>query len=249
MNTSLSMRHLAVGIAAAVLAAVAISPAQASNDTVPGSDAILSSVTSLNAQSSLESVRPSPVPGLLEVRADGQILYFTEDGEYLVAGDIYRVSDRSNVTETSRSRVRAEQLAGSDAATHIRYGDASAKHTIYVFTDTSCGYCQRFHQEVPALNAAGIAVEYIAWPRGGARSPEMAAMTSAWCSNDRVAGYDTIIAGKTLSTSTCDSPIMAHVALGNRLGVQGTPAIYSQAGQQLGGYVTAQRIIDALNAP
>ncbi|MCD9046909.1 DsbC family protein [Luteimonas sp. MHLX1A] len=244
-----SPTRIAVHLGFGALALATSAAAFASDGAVPGSEAILGSVTSLNAQSSLEAVRPSPVPGLMEVRADGQILYFTEDGQYLVAGDIYRVSDRSNVTETSRARVRAELLATSDASTHIRFGDAEAKHTVYVFTDTDCGYCQRFHSEVPALNAAGIAVEYIAWPRGGARSPAMPKMTSAWCATDRAESYAAVIEGKAISTKSCDSPIMAHVELGNRLGVQGTPAIYSQDGQQLGGYVPAARIINALKAP
>lgn len=241
---------LATAITASALFFTGAATAEDTTETaVPASAAITNSVNSLNARSSLESVRTSPVPGLMEVRADGQILYFTEDGQYLVAGDIYRVSDRSNVTETSRARIRSELLAGSDSKTHIRFGPDDAKDTVYVFTDTSCAYCQRFHDEVPALNAAGIAVEYVAWPRGGSRSPAYDAMTSAWCAPDKAKAYGEVLAGKSVSTNACSSPIMVHHELGTRLGVQGTPAIYTQNGHQLGGYVEAQRIIEALSAP
>jgi len=210
-------------------------------------DPIRSSVESLNARSSLEAVRDAPVPGLKEVRADGQILYFTADGEYLVVGDIYRVEDRMNLTEFARGRIRADVLATSDRDTHIRYGDADADQVVYVFTDTSCSFCQRWHAEVAELNAAGVTVEYLAWPRGGARSQNLAQMEAAWCDEDRAGAYDALIAGRPTSSAECDSPVLDHYALGEKLGVQGTPAIYSADGRQLGGYLPARAILQALS--
>lgn len=218
----------------------------------PNADPIRTSVESLNARSSLESVRDTPVAGLKEVRADGQVLYFTADGEYLLVGDIYRVSDRTNITEASRSRVRAEALAKSDRARHIRFGAKDAKDTVYVFTDTSCVYCQRFHKEVAELNAAGIAIEYLAWPRGGTQPSEvLTAMTGVWCSADPARSYAALIAGGAAPRATpgCTSPVKEHYALGEQLGVRGTPAIFTTDGRQLGGYVPAKTILQALEAP
>lgn len=229
-----------------LLAAAAIVAGTAAAQS-PADDPIRSSVESLNARSSLESVRDAPVPGLKEVRADGQILYFTEDGEYLVVGDIYRISDRMNVTEQARGRIRVDLLASSDRDTHIRYGDADAEHVVYVFTDTSCSYCQRWHSQVAELNAAGVTVEYLGWPRGGERSPVLADMEAAWCADDRASAYDALIAGSPTATQSCNSPVLEHFALGEKLGVQGTPAIYAADGRQLGGYLPANAILEALS--
>lgn len=226
------------------LLAVGLSPSVSLAGATP--DPIRSSVESLNARSSLEAVRDSAVPGLKEVRADGQILYFSTDGEYLIVGDIYRVADRTNVTELARARIRADLLATSDPATHITYGDPEAKDVVYVFTDSSCGFCQRWHSHVEALVDAGVRVEYLAWPRGGSRSPVFGEMEAAWCAADRGKAYDDLIAGTPSATGSCDSPVLAHYALGEQVGVQGTPAIFASDGRQLGGYTSAQAILEAL---
>lgn len=228
------------------LAATVVLLASASSVTHANPDPIRESVESLNARSSLESVRESPVAGLKEVRADGQVLYFTADGEYMLVGDIYRVKDRVNVTEQARSRVRAELLASSDPKTHITYGSPKAKDVVYVFTDSSCPYCQRWHDHIDELNKAGVRVEYLAWPRGGMRSPAMAEMEAAWCAKDRAKAYDDLVAGTPSATKRCTSPVMSHYALGEKLGVQGTPAVYTADGRQIGGYTSVEAILDAL---
>lgn len=231
---------------AAAAAVLALGLTATAGHASPNPDPIRTSVESLNARSSLESVRASGVPGLKEVRADGQILYFSEDGEYLVVGDIYRVSDRSNITELARAGIRAEILATSDPKTHIAYGDPDAKDVVYVFTDSSCPYCQRWHEHVDTLNKAGVRVEYLAWPRGGQRSPALKEMEAVWCSKDRAKAYDDLIAGTPSATDTCSSPVLAHYALGEQVGVQGTPAVFTADGRQVGGYTSAQAILDAL---
>lgn len=230
-------------------AAAAVTPllASAQSSSSDAGEAIRASVASLNARSTVESVRTTPVPGLLEVRADGQILYFTEDGQHMFVGDLYRVADRTNVTELARATARAALLQESDPATHIVYGPKDSTKVVYVFTDSSCGYCQKWHEQVPALNEAGVRVEYLAWPRGGERSPVLDQMRSVWCAKDRNTAYDGIVAGKAAAQATCDDPVLAHYRLGEELGIQGTPAIYTADGRQLGGYVNARVILKALS--
>jgi Protein-disulfide isomerase len=240
----MQLSHLLVAAAVAVTPFIAKAAPPSTSD---GADAIRASVESLGGRGELQAVRKAPVAGLMEVQADGEILYFTPDGKYLIAGDIYRVADRANLTEGARGKIRVAQLATSDASTHISYGPKDANHVIYVFTDISCGYCQQWHQQVPALNAAGVRVEYLAWPRGGARSPDVAKMDSIWCAKDRRAAYDAAIAGKSVASASCKSPVMAQYDLGERIGVQGTPAIFAADGRQLGGYIPAKAILQALS--
>ncbi|WP_414736189.1 thioredoxin fold domain-containing protein [Halomonas elongata] len=51
-----------------------------------------------------------------------------------------------------------------------------------VFTDISCPYCQQLHQDIPQLNAAGITVHYLPYPRQGLSSAVAQRMASIWCS-------------------------------------------------------------------
>lgn len=211
-------------------------------------DPVRASIKKLSADAQVQSISDGPVAGLKEVRADGQIMYFSADGRHLILGDVVEVSSKQNLTETARASIRAEKLNASDQKDHIVYGPRNNPRKVYVFTDTSCPYCERLHGEVPKLLAAGITVEYLAWPRGGPRSPAYADMQSVWCSKDKAAAYDKVIAGQKVESSKCDSPIRKHYELGESLQVQGTPAVYDSKGVQIGGYVPAERIIEALKS-
>ncbi|RYF30491.1 MAG: PAS domain S-box protein [Cytophagaceae bacterium] len=48
------------------------------------------------------------------------------------------------------------------------------------------------NEEMAAINAKGIEVRYLAWPRGEQFVPTM---TAIWCSEDRAAAFDTAIKG------------------------------------------------------
>lgn len=246
--TSSHLRARRIISVAALAIAIGSGTAAAASDHDTAVGSIRESVSSLNGGAAVESIRPAAIAGVQEVIAEGQVLYFTDDGKHLIAGEIYDVASRENLTERARGIVRASHIASSDRSTHVRFGDAESDKVIYVFTDTTCAYCQRFHQEVPKLVAAGITVEYLAWPRGGTTSPALGEMTSIWCASDKAGAYTNVVESRSNPTASCDTPIAAHHALGEKIGVNGTPAIYTADGQQLGGYVPAARIIDVLSS-
>ena len=73
------------------------------------------------------------------------------------------------MTEARRADGRAELLASIDPANEIIFApkDAAVKHRVTIFTDIDCGYCRKFHREIEAVNALGIEVRYVAYPRTG----------------------------------------------------------------------------------
>ena len=50
----------------------------------------------------------------------------------------------------------------------IVYKAAQEKHVITVFTDITCGYCHKLHEEMKDYNALGITVRYRPSARGRA---------------------------------------------------------------------------------
>lgn len=210
-----------------------------------GIEPIQAAVKDFSTKAVVESVSDTPIAGLKQVQADKQIIYFSADGKYLFAGDVFEVASKRNLTEEARGAIRVELLQSSPQKDHIVYGKPDNPKKIYVFTDTSCGYCQHFHQEVPKLVAAGVTVEFLAWPRTGPSSPVATQMAAVWCAKDRAAAYDSAISGKPVPpSSNCSAPeIVKQFALGEQLEVNGTPAIFAADGQQLGGYVNAEYIL------
>lgn len=230
------------------VAATLLIAASASAQTT-GTSAIKDSVSKLSPETKISSIEDSPLPGVKLLRVNGEPVYMSADGKYLFAGDIIEVESKTNLTEVIRAGMRVEKIRTANAADHVIYGPADNAKKVYVFTDVSCPYCQKFHAEVPKLVAQGITVEYIAWPRGGPRGPGYGQMQAIWCSKDRAAAMDRAFKGEKLPVASCDHPLKSSYELGAAVNVEGTPAIFDTRGNHLGGFVPAERIVKALANP
>lgn len=210
-------------------------------------DAVREAVRSINPTAQVDSITPSPIPGLMEVRAAGAVVYISHDGGHVLAGDLYDVKARQNLTEQSRQEVRSDILATVDKDSRIRFGPADAAHTLYVFTDISCPYCTQLHEDVPELNRLGVAVEYLAYPRAGIQSGPGQVMNGAWCADDRNAALDAAFAGDGKPGTGCSQVLRKHVETARLLEVEGTPTIYTIDGRQLGGYLPPAELLKAID--
>ncbi|UTA46310.1 DsbC family protein [Simiduia sp. 21SJ11W-1] len=197
------------------------------------------------------SVTNGPFSGIYAVSLDnGPVLYTDATGEYLVAGDLYRVEGQKlvNVAEQARQSERAPLLAAQDAAEMIVFpAKGKTRASIYVFTDVDCGYCRKLHREVPALNDAGIEVRYLAYPRAGLRSESYNKLARAWCSDTPTETLTRLKNGQNVTGEVCkNNPIDAQYRLGGELGVRGTPAIFLTNGELISGYRPAPELIKAI---
>jgi thiol:disulfide interchange protein DsbC len=129
----------------------------------------------------------------------------------------------------------------------IAYSPSKAKHTVTVFTDIDCGYCRRMHQQMSEYNQLGIAVEYMFFPRAGVGSESFDKAVSVWCAADRAKALTDAKAGTALDKKECANPIEEEYALGNRIGISGTPAVIATDGTQLGGYLPPEQLLQRLD--
>ena len=190
----------------------------------------------------IEAVRSSPAPGIAEVQIEnGPLIYATEDGDYFfLNGDLHQTSATGaiNLTEERRAVTRKEQLAAVAVDDMVVFSpDGEPRDYIAVFTDVTCFYCQKLHREVDQLNAKGIEVRYLAFPRGGVDSEGAKKLATAWCAEDQQATLTELKAGVELPVNDCsDNPIAAQYQLGQDMGVSGTPAIVTSSGLMVPGY-------------
>lgn len=199
----------------------------------------------------IKQVLETPIEGIYEVQLEtGENFYTNAEGSYFLIGDLLENTAEGlvNLTEQRRNAERAEQIAAIPADEKILYrGTEEPKATITVFTDTTCGYCRKFHQEIPQLNKMGIAVSYLAFPRGGMLSEGARRLEQVWCADNRTealtdAKQDTLPE----KAPDCDNPVASQYQLGLELGVQGTPAIVLPDGTMVPGYVPANRLASIL---
>jgi thiol:disulfide interchange protein DsbC len=200
----------------------------------------------------VSSVAPSPIAGVYEVQVEnGPIVYASPDGKYFVAGDLFQVKAQgfANLAEEKRNVERAKAMASVKLDDMIVFKPKGpTKAFVSVFTDVDCGYCQKLHQEVPALNAMGIEVRYLAFPRAGVGSPTYEKLVTAWCAKDRQATLTRYKNREAVPTKTCaNNPVAAEYALGESIGINGTPALITAKGELLPGYMPAAELAKRLN--
>jgi len=194
----------------------------------------------------------TPVKGIYQVKIGGQYAYVTEDGQYAFVGNLLDLKNKNNLTEQAQARVNIPLLKAFPEKDVILFKAAGKeKAIINVFTDTSCPFCKKFHNEVPQLQKAGVSVRYLPFPRGMEKGPGYKEMLSVWCSKDRNKAMDIAMGVKPgkLEIGNCgaEKVLRSGVELGSVVGVQGTPTSYLPNGSSISGYVPAKRIIDSLS--
>jgi thiol:disulfide interchange protein DsbC len=194
-------------------------------------------------------IGPAIVPGYQEVIIKGQVVFVTDDGNYLVQGlmDIRRKRDIAQLGALPGLRLLA--LKDIPASERIVFApDGPRKHTVTVFTDIECVFCRKFHQDIGEYNRLGIAIEYLAYPRAGMGTPDAIKTESVWCSTDRRKALTDAKNEVAIPTLACDSPVAKHWQIGQRIGLQGTPMILNADGIALPGYMPPRQLLEALDA-
>ncbi len=212
-------------------------------------DAIRDRLSSAVPGLKVSSVRESEAPGLYEVQSNnGDTIYTTPDGQYLLTGDLLKITSTgiANVTEEARAGDRHEVMDSYSDDGVISYKAGNEKAVISVFTDIDCPYCRKLHDEVPELNDYGITVNYYAYPRSGPGTPSFIKYTSVWCAEDQQSAMDAAKSGKAIDAATCENPVRKQFDLGRRIGVTGTPAIVLEDGNIVRGYVPAKSLAEGL---
>jgi len=196
------------------------------------------------------SISPAPLPGLYEVLVGPTVLYITGDGRYIVKGDIFDLSSLENITKIRRAEARVDAFVNLGHEDMIEFGSTKGKasHILYVYTDIDCAYCRKLHAEIDQLNDAGITVRYLAYPRTGIGGASYDKAVAVWCSADRKEALTAAKSGKMVNSENCTNPVTEHYRMGEAMGVRGTPALYTDDGESIGGYIPAPELIRILNA-
>lgn len=214
----------------------------------PKDIAAVKALRNMAPQLTPDRVGPAPIPGWRQVLVNGNMLYVSEDGRYLLQGSIFDLNAKKDISQAGLSDYRREQLASIRKEDKIIFAPAGKpKHTVMVFTDIECGFCRKLHEDIAEYNRLGIAIEYLAFPRAGTASPDFKHMESVWCSVDRNQALTDAKAGRTVPDKTCTNPVMMQYTLGQKIGLQGTPMIVAANGVALPGYMPPKDLLTALD--
>lgn len=124
----------------------------------------------LNRNLEVVAVTPSEVKGLCQVhirlRGKNRVIYTDQRGEYLMTGQIFRVSDRTNITREALAdlnRLSREEMKQLDRLTAFTVG--KGKKLVYLITDPQCPFCKRAEDNIEPMIASGeITLKVLLYP-------------------------------------------------------------------------------------
>lgn len=195
-----------------------------------------------------DSVSKSPIEGLYEVVYGTQVIYVTNDARFVIQGMAMDLENgKKDITEEAANRARKNFMVKVNEQQSISFGAEKPKHTVTVFTDIDCGYCRKLHNEMDQYASYGIKINYLLFPRNGLQTASYEKSVSVWCSEDRSGALTKAKNGQQLESADCDNPVAEHFEIGKQVGVSGTPAILTEDGQLMPGYLPAPQLAQRLD--
>ena len=187
-------------------------------------------------------VEETALPGIALLVTNQGLFYASYDGEFFIQGKVYNLgSTVTDIGEESLAKVRLEGVKNFED-NMIVYKAENEKYVVSVFTDITCGYCRKMHEQMADYNARGITFRYLAYPRAGIKDQSgnltqgFKDLRSVWCSEDNATALTKAKSGTGIAYRICEAPIEAQFNFGRQIGVSGTPAIILSNGMMVPGY-------------
>ncbi len=187
------------------------------------------------------------VSGVFRLAVQGSYAYAYIQGDFVLIGDLYNTKTRENLGDVAQGENLKKELVNHEDKM-IVFGPEDAKHTITVFTDVTCYYCKKLHEEVNELTSAGIQVRYLMWPRQGLKSEGFNKNLAVWCNADQQKAMTDAKAGRSVPAATCENPIAESFQFGREAGISGTPLILFDDGSRQPGYLPSAQLIARVKA-
>ena len=199
------------------------------------------------------SVGFAEMPGVFTVVLEGQgqrqPIYVDFSKKYVVSGNIFRLADGKNISESKSSQpVKKIDPTKIPVADAILVGKADAKYKVIVFTDPDCPWCKKLHVELKEVvkKAPEIAFQVKLFPLPMHKDAYAKSKSIVCLKSEDL--LDAAISGAPIPPATCETDAVDKtISLANELGIRGTPAIIFPDGMLKPGFMKADDIIAAVN--
>jgi thiol:disulfide interchange protein DsbC len=194
----------------------------------------------------IDEVSKSPMPGLFELRVNGNEIYYTDaDGNFLIKGDLIDTKLRRNLTEERVEKLNAinfDALPLKDAFTIVR---GNGKRKLAVFEDPNCGYCKRFERDLQKVD--NVTVHMFLLPILGPDSTEKS--KNVWCAKDKSKAWlDWMVRDAAPKAASCDTTALErNVEFSRKYKINGTPTLVFVDGTRVPGAISTAQIEKQLN--
>ena len=213
----------------------------AAQSRAPTPASISERLQSLYPATHFGEVNATPWPGVFEVVMGANLAYVDESGQYFLFGHLYDMKAQRDLTaerKDSLARIDFAALPLADALKEVR---GTGARMLALFSDPDCPYCRRLEAETKTLT--DVTLYTFLMPIATLHPEARAKAIAVWCAKDRIAAWHALMwRDETIATQDCPHPVDRNVALGERLGISGTPTLVAADGRILAGAASKAQI-------
>ncbi|EEX1005132.1 thioredoxin fold domain-containing protein [Escherichia coli] len=203
---------------------------------------------------SIEHIEPSPVENIYTVVSREGISYVSKDGDYIFTGSLFHVNGK-NVENTTENAVLMGVREFAAKTKSIEYKSPVEKYKLAIFTDITCGFCQKLHHDLKNYLDAGITIKFLAFPRAGLNSVVATNMAKIWCSPTANKALDAAMSSPSSipegrPDDGCLETVKSHYQIASTIPLQGTPTMVSLSGkpQLFTGWLSPENLVARMSA-
>lgn len=184
----------------------------------------------------IEDIVKLPINGVRAVQSDGQIMFLSENGRFVISGQIYDLWSKKPLNTMSQMRDVAERLhfksMGMDVDTLNTISMGRGGKEVVVFVDPRCTVCHKLMDESKSL-VDEYTFKFVVIPALGAESNRLA--KGLYCAKDKTNALDAFMNNTTASLpskETCDPAQYDQTLLtAHFIGIEGVPFVVAPDGR------------------
>ncbi len=178
------------------------------------------------------AVRITPMHGIYEIQVGLDLLYTDADVNYVLQGSLIDAHERRDLTAERLEIIQRVAFDSLPLENSIRQVKGDGSRVFAVFEDPNCGYCKQLHKTLESVDNVTVYsfLFPILTPDSHTKSRDI------WCAkNPAKAWKDWMVNGVVPAKAESETPLETNLALGRKLNVQGTPALFFADGSRVNG--------------
>lgn len=193
----------------------------------------------------IESARTTPVAGLIELKVGTNVLYTDANGEYLIDGHIIESKSQRNLTQERLDDINKIDFGSLPFKDAVVWKSGSGKRRVAVFADPNCGYCKQLERELQQVKDVTVYTFVVAILGDDSK----AKADNILCNANRTQTWlDWMLRNQQppRSMGMCATPLQRNQQLAQKLGINGTPAVFFEDGSRLPGAANKAQLEERL---
>ena len=196
----------------------------------------------------VNSVDFAEIPGLYvaEVEKGEQRLpvYIDFSKQFLVAGNVIRLNDKTNLTQQRSDRNSKVDVSRIPLADALLLGKATAKTKVIVFTDPECPFCKRLHEELKEVVRRDPTIAFLIKLFPLKMHPNAYGISKSIVCSNSLELLEASFAGQPVPPASCETQVVDRTrALAVELGITGTPTLVLPDGLVAPGFKSADALL------